>query len=89
MRAPSTGKTLLAPGEKTIFTADLPILDQQLVVELTHGTKAIFLLARVDYLDVFDRARRIRMRASSVGVTKVAVDGGIQLEWYGEDNDLT
>lgn len=79
----------LAPDEKSTFTADLPPLDQDLIDALQKGQKAIFLLATVTYVDTFGIARRTRMRASSIKVNTVRVDGSIQLEWYGEDNDLT
>jgi hypothetical protein len=79
----------LAPGEKSSFTADLPILDQPLIDAIVAKQKAIVLVARVEYMDVFGNPRRTRMRASSIDVNKVKTDGSIQLEWFGEDNDLT
>lgn len=84
-----SGEFTLAPGERTSMTADLPTLDAGLVAEIQNGAITILLQCQVDYEDVFGAKHRTRMRASLNNKAAVGIDGTMDLEWHGSDNDMT
>lgn len=85
---PCAGFTM-APGDRSVLTADSVDLDEEAVAAIKAGTQTILVLCQLDYRDAFGAAHRTRMRASLNTNNPVDPTGRIELEWHGTDNDMT